>query len=78
MWRYIRRSREARATTMGINQRDHSVGAVVRRAVTAMPLLNRGMRRKAKRFAGRLRYRARSSSVYARGLPRVKFNINGE
>ena len=63
---------------MGINQRDHSVGAVVRRAVTAMPLLNRGMRRKAKRFAGRLRYRARSSSVYARGLPRVKLNINGD
>src|SRR3984893_1369408 len=59
---------------MSINQRDHSVSAVVRRAVTAMPFLNRGMRRKAKRFAGRLRYRARSSFIYTRGLPKVKLD----
>ena len=44
------------------------------RVVTAMPLLNRGMRRKAKRFAGHLRYRARSSSIYTRGLAKVKLD----
>jgi hypothetical protein len=50
----------------------------MQRVVTAMPLLHRGMRHKAKRFAGRLRYRARSSSIYARGLPQVKFNIDSD
>ena len=61
---------------MTINHRDSPVRAALRRAVTAMPLLNRGMRRKAKRLAGRVSYGLRASS--RQGLRQVKFNINND
>jgi hypothetical protein len=61
-----------------INHRKNSVRGAMQRVVTAMPLLHRGMRRKAKRFAGRLRYGARSSSRYTRGLRQVKFKMDSD
>ncbi len=63
---------------LSLNQRDGPLRAALRRAVTAMPLLNRAMRRKAKRFAGRLSEGVHSSSKHARGLRQVKLNINGD
>ena len=61
-----------------VNHRDGGVRQALRRLVTAMPLLQRGMRRKAKRFAGDLRDRARASAAHAGGLRQVKLNLGSE
>jgi hypothetical protein len=61
-----------------INQRDFRMRAALRRAVTAMPLLQGGMHAKAQRFVERVSYGMRASSRHARGLRTVKFNINGD